>query len=93
MIKPKVQVIYITIHELSSTRPKPIGVYIQNNEEFTDDEIKEIELLVNKRVAEIGLQKYLSNMFYENMVIFREVRNPHTQMTMNEEGLLIPNYN
>lgn len=93
MIKPKVQVIYITINELSSTRPKPIGVYIQNNEEFTDDEIKEIELLVNKRVAEIGLQKYLSNMFYENMVIFREVRNSHTQMTMNEEGLFIPNYN
>lgn len=91
MIKPKVQVIYITIHELSSTCPKPIGVYIRNNEEFTDDEIKEIELLVNKRVAEIGLQKYLSNMFYENMVIFREVRSFHTQMMVSDEGLLIPN--
>lgn len=91
MIKPKVQVIYITIHELSSTHPKPIGVYIQNNKEFTDDEIKEIELLVNKRVAEVGLQKYLSNMFYENMVIFREVRNHHTQRIVNDEGLLIPN--
>ena len=74
LTKPRIQIININVMDTSSTRPLSISVLLREGEKFNNEEIKRIELLINKRILEIGLQKYLSNMFLENMVIFKEVR-------------------
>ena len=74
LTKPRIQIININVMDMSSTRPLSISVLLREGEIFNNEEIKRIELLINKRILEIGLQKYLSNMFLENMVIFKEVR-------------------